>query len=105
MNKSRRKELSELFDRLAVLQTQVENLSDADDIKAGLDDCREAEEEYKDNMPESMQNGEKGEAATEACDNLQTACDKVDEIATAITTLKDDIQEALDAIDNAKGSA
>lgn len=105
MNKQRRKDLDALYGRLQVLQTAVENIPDADDIKAGLDDAKDAEEEYRDNMPEAFQNGEKGEAASECVDQLTTACDKVEEIAEAITKMKDDLTEALEAIDNAKGPA
>lgn len=102
MNKARRKELGELFNRVRVLLTEVENLPGADDMHAACEDIKSAEESYRDNMPENMANGEKGERATECCDNLDTASTALEEIATAITTLKDDLQEALDAIDDAR---
>jgi DNA repair exonuclease SbcCD ATPase subunit len=105
MNKERRAKLDELYNRLAVLQTEVENLTDADSIKDELETLKDEEQGALDNSPESIQNGDKGAAMAEAVSNMETAHDKLEEIATAITTLKDDITEALEAIDNAKADA
>lgn len=38
-----------------------------------LESCRDEEQEYYDAMPESLQGGEKGEAATSAIDYLEEA--------------------------------
>jgi len=102
MNKARRKAIDELYNRLATLQTELENLSNADDMKDTAETIRDEEQEYFDNMPDSLQQGEKGQQASEAADNLTTAFDKLSEVADAITTLRDDVNEALEALDNAK---
>lgn len=101
MNKTRRKEINELYKRVELLKAAVENLPDAEELKGIADDLKTEEEDYRDNMPESMQNGDKGSAASEAVDYLTTATDKLDEIDTAITTLVDDLTEVMEALDNA----
>lgn len=50
MNKERRKAISDLVDRVEELKAEVESLMNE-------------EQEYYDNMPESIQNGEKGDTA------------------------------------------
>lgn len=44
------------------------------------------ERDYYDNMPESLQGGEKGTAAEAAADALQEAVDKLDEALDACNT-------------------
>lgn len=62
MNKERRKQIA----------TAVELLEQAAVI---LEECYEAEQEYYDNMPESLQQGEKGQAAEDAATALSEAKD------------------------------
>lgn len=50
MNKQRRRALEQIVEQLRALSTEIETL-------------RDEEQEYLDNMPESMQSGEKGEKA------------------------------------------
>ena len=60
-------------------------------ITTALDIVREVyadEEEAKDNLPESLQNGEKGEKMQEAIDALET-------IADALETAQADIDEVI----------
>jgi len=105
MNNDRRKALDELYKRLELIQLAVENITDADEVHDLLEAVRDEESEARENMPESLQEGEQGQRSQEAIDNLDTAVDKVKEIADAITTMQDDLREALEAIDNAKGAA
>lgn len=60
MNKQRRKEISDI---LSALQ----------DLHARLETVKDEEQEYYDNMPESFQNGEKGQAAEQTISNLEDA--------------------------------
>lgn len=53
MNAARRKALGEIRDRIVGLQSEIET-------------CQAQEEEYYDAMPESFQNGSKGEVAQAA---------------------------------------
>lgn len=73
MNAERRKEL----------ESAIELIEQAKDIVVS---CASAEQEYFDNMPESMQSSDKGTAAEDAAqqlydteDNLTTAIDQIRE--------------------------
>ena len=75
MNKARR-------NRIADVQSKLEELKQ--EIDAILSD----EQEAYDNMPESLQNGERGEAMQEAVDALESAvgsCEELDEYLTNAT--------------------
>lgn len=67
MNKQRRKAIRNIQDELTQLFSRIE------DIKAELETVRDEEQEAYDNMPESLQNGEKGEAAQNAISQLESA--------------------------------
>jgi len=60
MNKARRKAIETISDKLTELQ---------EDLQA----IREEEEEAYDNLPEGIQDSERGEAMQEAMDNLESA--------------------------------
>ena len=51
-----------------------------------LETCRDEEQDYYDNMPESFQDGEKGEAA-------QTAIDALDEAVSALEDMKSTLDD------------
>ena len=75
MNKARR-------NRIADVQSQLEEL------KQEIDSILAEEQEAYDNMPESLQNGERGEAMQEAIDALESAvssCEELDEYLTNAT--------------------
>lgn len=74
MNKPRRKALNEIYDQLQTLKDELEAIN-------------EEEIEYRDNIPENMQGGERYEKAENACDNLDSALCS--------------IQDALDYIESA----
>lgn len=65
MNNERRKTLAALRDRMTELQSQVTTL--AEDLQ---DVCNE-EQDYFDNMPESLQDGDKGQKAQAAIDLME----------------------------------
>lgn len=75
MNNDRRKSIDKIISALGGL------LSDAETI-------RDEEQDAFDNMPESLQQGEKGDKAQEAISNLEEAISS--------------IESARDALDNAK---
>lgn len=65
MNNARRKSLI----------AAVELLNQAQSI---IEECRDEEQEYYDNMPESFQNGERGEAALAAIDMMESALSEIE---------------------------
>jgi hypothetical protein len=74
---------------IAVVTPVWEELSEAiaglsatcDELCGEIEDAKNEEQEYYDNMPEGLQNGEKGQAASNAVDALQQAYDALSEIA------------------------
>ena len=71
MNKIRRKNLQAIIDQL-------------EELKGGLEDLQAEEEEYRDNIPENMQERERYEKADEACDNLSSAVDSLEKVISSI---------------------
>ena len=107
MNQQRRKAIEELVKRVTALQDElslVAQVSRLEDAKTDAQDIQGEEQEYLDNMPESFQGGEKGEAAQAVVDYLEEAGDALQEIFDAIETITDKAQEALDALSNAMGA-
>lgn len=54
------------------------------DLKNQIDDVFDDEQEYRDNIPENLQGGERYEKADEACDNLSDAVDGLDEVISSL---------------------
>jgi len=69
MNNQRRASIRKLIERTDELRGQI------DDLHQEIDTIKSEEDEYFDNMPESLQSGEKGEKAQAAIDAIQTAID------------------------------
>lgn len=76
MNKIRRQALQALAEQL-------------EGIKSILEDLQSEEEEYRDNMPENMQGGERYEKADVAISNIEDAVSYIDE---AISSIEDAIE-------------
>ena len=72
MNAQRRKELLELAAK-------------SQDLLDALEHIRDDEQEYLDNMPEGIKDGDKGDKSQEAIDNLDSA---VDAFYTAIADIE-----------------
>lgn len=60
MNRERRKNLQGIIDQL-------------EELKSSLEDIQSEEEEYRDNIPENMQSGERYEQSDAACDAMSEA--------------------------------
>ena len=71
MNKERRKRIQEVASQIDLLKGEVE-------------DILSEEEEYKENIPENMQSGERYDTAEAACDNLQSAVDCIEEALSCL---------------------
>ena len=88
MNKARRKTIAELRERLDALKAQ------ADDLESEIETIRDEEQEYFDNMPESLQGGDKGQAAEEAVSHLDTALDAIQEVVSQAEAASDALESA-----------
>ena len=71
MNNIRRKALGELQAKL-------------DNIKGDIELLRDEEQEYIDNMPESLQGGDKASMAENAVSNMDDAINSLDEAVSSI---------------------
>ncbi len=83
MNKQRREKIAKA---LAVLEPLIASLDGVD-----LEDVASEEREAFDNMPEGLQQSEKGQASSDAADTLESANE-------SITSAKDALQEAVDGL-------
>ena len=66
MNKIGRKQIEAIINKLESLRDEIETLKD------------EEQEKY-DNLPDSLQDSERGETFTDNVDNMETAYDNLDE--------------------------
>lgn len=77
MNKARRKKLGEIID-------QLENL------REDLDAVASEERDAYDNLPESLQESDRGCAMEEAADELDDICGELDELRQRIESVVDE---------------
>lgn len=59
-------------------------IASLNEIKDKLVSMKDDEENKFDNMPEGLQESERGEAMQEAIEQLETACDNLDEAISAL---------------------
>jgi predicted RNase H-like HicB family nuclease len=94
MNKMRRKELANLVAELKM----VKDKDDVYDVINTLENIRDEEEEYYDNIPENLQGSHRAYDAEEAIDNMNDALDLLEQ---AYESEDDDITDIINkAIDN-----
>ena len=74
MNKDRRKEIQDIINRMAELESL------RDELKEAIEAVRDEEQEYYDNMPEGLQGSDRGYAAEEAISNLDEAISALEDI-------------------------
>ena len=67
MNKKRRKQIADIADK-------------AEALKAAVDELLSEEQEGYNNLPESLQDGEKGETIQQAIENLENASSSLEEV-------------------------
>ena len=75
MNANRRKNISQIIDKIAELDSLKQQISEM------IEDVRNEEEESLDCLPESLQESERGEKMQEAIDNLDNALYEVEGFA------------------------
>lgn len=104
MNKTRRNALNALQDRITALQTALAPLrAELESIGEDLEMLRDEEQESYDNLPEGLQNGERGETMSDAIGRMEDAHSTLTQICDAIDI--DELSEAFSAIEDAKGQA
>lgn len=88
MNKQRRKELKAIIEKLEQLDALRQ------EIQETLEAVRDEEQETLDNMPEGLQESERGQQMQEYIDNMDSSVDELDmmDVQAAI----DQLQEIVD---------
>lgn len=104
MNKQRRKELGELSDRIEkAFATVLGDLqSEAEGCRDEAERLKDEEQEALDALPESLQDGDRGQAMSDAVSKLGDVQEALDELASAFML---DVADLLSKIDDARGQA
>lgn len=76
MNNTRRSQITDIMEKLSSLQTSIEELL-------------EEEQEAFDNLPEGIQDSERGEAIQTAIDNLEEAVGNCEELLNNLEMAKE----------------
>jgi predicted nucleic acid-binding Zn-ribbon protein len=100
MNKTRRKALNALQDRLTALNLD-DVLSEVKDIREELETLRGEEQESFDNLPESLQSGERGQDMEAAITSMDSAMEKIESLADAADESVS--EEFVSNVEDAKG--
>ena len=98
MNKTRRKELSEVVRALSA----VKDKDDLYSIINELDSIKDDEQDYYDNIPENLQYSQRAEDSEQAIDNMDEALDLLNEAYNADEFDNELIQGAIDKIEDAR---
>lgn len=98
MNNQRRKALKALRLQLEAVHAALSNF-DLEQIASDLTDLRDEEQESFDNMPEGLQQGDRGQASSDAIDQLEGAISHLETVQEALQEL----ENAVGAIETAEG--
>lgn len=90
MNKERRKQLKEAVTLLTDAQEKIQEASSI------VETCKDEEEESYDNLPEGVQDSERGEAMEENASQLDDAMSELESIGDSVGEQIDLIQEVID---------
>ncbi|KQW19737.1 MULTISPECIES: hypothetical protein [Pseudomonas] len=91
MNNKRRKRIAEICAQIETLKAQLEN---ANSLKDEIEVLQGEEQESFDNLPESLQQGDKGQAMEQAVEALEEAAEQ----------LENGLSAAIDALDEVLAS-
>ena len=89
MNRERRYRIRGLIKAFKDLSSTIQN-----DLSSQVQDLHDLEEEAFDNMPESMQDSDRGTAMQDTMDELQSAVDLCSEASDTIDSIVDSLQSA-----------
>lgn len=98
MNKERRKQLADVrkavADARSMIETTLENFSAVlVQAKSDLEAIKVDEEDSMERLPDAMRNGEKGQVMEQAIEHISLTVDKLEELDSALTQIKDDCDE------------
>lgn len=103
MNKQRHQALGALMDRLnTTLALLGENGAALADIVNELETLRDEEQEYYDNMPDGLRDGNKGSTAEAAVSSIESALDTLQDLVSTLEAA--DADDINSHIDDARGA-
>lgn len=105
MNKERRTFIQV---QISALEKTKDNCTDflntvrdtLESIKDNIEAAANDEQEYYDNMPESLQEGEKGYNAEQAASDLEEAKGNLETVIDTVAQLETDFQDIIDSLTN-----
>lgn len=103
MNRERRAKIDAVIKTLNTFRDAFTEIEGPDNLTDDIEAIREEEQEYFDNMPESMQGGEKGTDAEETIEQLQCAEDDLTALIDKLSDVENDIEGIIEALESAKG--
>ena len=89
MNSARRLQIKNIMSKLNDIKSQL------DALKEAVTDIQAEEEEYRDNMPENLQESDRYCKADEACDKIEDANNNFDNIDEEIEAALDSLEESM----------
>lgn len=99
MNKDRRKQIDAAMAAIEKVKDQFEAaLAELADAKEAIDGIKDEEQEAYDNLPESLQDGEKGQQMQYAVEKLEEAVNELEELVDNAP----DFDAIIGALDEAK---
>ena len=104
MNKQRRKEIYDLITKLqkvSTMKNDEEKIGELEDIKNDVNLIMLEEEIYMDNIPENLQGGRRYSDAEDACDNLYSAIDSIEDAIGDIDSMDEYISKAISYLNTA----
>lgn len=102
MNKRRRKELEQLKSEFEQVCSDVnEAVEKLEELKENIECLMEEEEEAYDNLPESLQESDKGEAMQTAIGYMVSAIDAADVVGASIDEAIQGFEDVYSAIQDA----
>jgi hypothetical protein len=104
MNKQRRKEIYKLITKLqkvSAMQSDEEKNRELEDIKDDVNLIMLEEEIYMDNIPENLQGGRRYSDAEDACDNLYSAIDSLEDAIGDVESMDEYISKAISYLNTA----
>lgn len=107
MNKQRRAEIAKTVAKVNAIKEKAEAFKEGilgliEDAKSEVESLKDEEQEAFDGMPESLQQGDKGQAAEAAVSNLESGNEKLQEIMESLENLESEFQEAIDSLESAQ---
>jgi hypothetical protein len=102
LNKNRRASIDVTITQLQGALSALDSI-EVEQPKFDTETIKDEEQEYFDAMPESLQSGEKGQAAEAAIESLETAQSELESAETSVDEIRAHIEAAIEALEAAKG--